>query len=355
MPLKLRTHAEQTAQHLRAELEAGRWKDVLPGVHNLAKALEVNHNTIHAALQLLEEEGILTAQGRGRPRRITLQRRAERSKQLRIKILCYEWLNRGELYELELMSRLQADGHATEFASKSLKDLGYRSDRVAEFVEGEQADAWVIVAGNRDILKWFAASPIPAFALFGRHTGLPIASSSPLNGPALTTVVEKLVQLGHRRIVMMTRKERRFPRPGPLEQRFFDVLESCGMPIGPYNLPDWEEQPAGLIACLESLFRHTPPSAMIIQEPAVYVAVDRFLSKRGIDVPRDVSLISCDFDPVFRWFSTEVSHIHWDHSPVVARVARWAANVAKGKQDLRQATFKAKWIEGGTIGPAPKS
>lgn len=353
MPLKLRTHAEQTALHLRSELEAGRWKDVLPGVHNLAKALEVNHNTIHAALQLLEEEGVLSTQGRGRPRRITLQRKARRSKRLQIKILCYEWLKQGELYELELLSRLRAEGHAAEFAAKSLEDLGHSSKRVAKFVEGNPADAWVVIAGNRDILKWFAASPIPAFALFGRHTGLPIASSSPLKGPALCSVFEKLVEHGHRRIVMMARKERRHPRPGPVEQKFLDALESCGMQVGRYNLPDWEEHPAGLIACLESLFRHTPPSAMIIQEPAIYVAVDRFLSRRNIEVPRDVSLICCDFNPVFKWFDPEVSHIQWDHSPVVGRVARWAVNVAKGKEDLRQVTFKAKWIEGSTIGPAP--
>ncbi|MBT8045313.1 MAG: substrate-binding domain-containing protein [Verrucomicrobiae bacterium] len=355
MLLQLRSHAEQTAAYLRSELEAGRWRNLLPGVHNLSKVLGVNHNTIHAALQLLEDEGLLSGQGRGRPRRITLPPEVKKTRSLRVKILCYERLDRGQAYSTELLARLQADGFAADFASKSLQDLGHNAKSVARYVEKRPADAWVIIAGNREILKWFAASPIPAFALFGRHTGLPIASSSPLKGPALVSVVERLVEMGHRRIVMMTRKERRYPRPGPLEQKFLDSLEARDFTVGKYNLPDWEEHPAGLHACLKTLFEHTPPTAIIISEPAVYVATDRFLSQHGIRVPEKVSLICCDFDPVFKWFDPEVSHIKWNLPPVVSRVVRWATNIAQGKEDHRQATYKAKWVKGGTTGPVAKS
>jgi hypothetical protein len=353
MSLKLRSHAEQVALHLRSELLGGRWRNLLPGVHMLSKTLGVNHNTVHAALQLLEQEGLVTGQGRGRPRRITLPRRGLKEKPLRLKILCYEWQDRGQQYVVEMLARLQTVGIAADFASKSLRDLGYGVKSVARHVESHPADAWVIIAGTQDILQWFADCEVPALALFGRHTGLNIASSAPLKGPALVSVVEDLIDKGHRRIVMLTRKERRFPCPGPLEQKFLHTLEARNLKVGPYNLPDWDEHPAGLIARLESLFRHTPPTVLIVAEPAIYVAVDRFLSKHGIAVPGQVSLLCCDFDRVFKWFEPKVSHIAWNHSPVVRRVIRWATNVALGKEDRRQATFKATWIEGGTTGPVP--
>jgi hypothetical protein len=33
---------------------------------------------------------------------------------------------------------------------------------------------------------------------------------------------------------------------------------------------------------------------------------------------------------------------------------RWAGNVARGKDDRQQTEFKAEFVEGGTIGPAPR-
>ena len=47
-------------------------------------------------------------------------------------------------------------------------------------------DAWVIIAGSREVLEWFVEQQIPAFALFGRRDGLPIAGVGPdLEGMAV--------------------------------------------------------------------------------------------------------------------------------------------------------------------------
>ena len=273
---------------------------------------------------------------------------------MRVKILCYEYSDRGLPFGAQLLAKLQEAGFAADFAPKSLQDLGMKVKSVARFVEKHPADAWVIIAGTREILNWFANGPVPALALFGRHTQLPIAASSPLKGPALVSVVGKLIDMGHRRIVMLSREERRKPYPGPLEQKFLDEMEAHGLMTGKYNLPDWDEHTAGLRTALDSSFRNTPPTALIIPEPAVFVATRLYLSQMGISIPKQVSVVCTDFDPIFKWFDPQVSHIHWSLQPVLNRVVRWATNVSHGKLDKRQTTFKAKLVEGGTIGPAPK-
>jgi DNA-binding GntR family transcriptional regulator len=63
---------EQVAEHLRAELLRGGWSGTMPGVNPLVAALGVNHKTVEAALRMLEDEGLLVNQGRGRQRRIAL-------------------------------------------------------------------------------------------------------------------------------------------------------------------------------------------------------------------------------------------------------------------------------------------
>ena len=44
----------------------------MPGVNPLVEELGVNHKTVEAALRMLEDEGLLVNQGRGRQRRIAL-------------------------------------------------------------------------------------------------------------------------------------------------------------------------------------------------------------------------------------------------------------------------------------------
>jgi DNA-binding LacI/PurR family transcriptional regulator len=69
-------------------------------------------------------------------------------------------------------------------------------------------------------------------------------------------------------------------------------------------------------------------------------------------VPGDVSLACTDDDPAFEWFTPGVAHIRWDRRALLLRIVRWAANVSRGKTDIRQSFTKAKFVDGGTVGPS---
>ncbi len=351
MSLILLTHAEQLAAHLRSEMSRGRWCHVLPGIQRLSIELGVNHNTVEAALRLLEEEGMVTSQGHGLPRRVCASALTGEKRSLRVKILLYEAVDRFLPDRVELLARLQEAGHAADFAPKSLQDLGMRVERVARFVEKHPADAWVVCSASQEILRWFSTGPVPAIAMYGRFTGLPIAAASPRKIPAMVTSVRKLEALGHRRIVMLSREERRKPEPALFERAYLDELAELGVPTGPYNLPDWKETPDGLRACLETLFRHTPPTALILGETTFFMALQQYLSRRGILVPDHLSVICLDPDPAFAWCNPAIAHIDWDFRPLVQRILSWADHIAHGREDRKQTLLLAKLIEGGTIGP----
>ena len=120
------------------------------------------------------------------------------------------------------------------------------------------------------------------------------------------------------------------------------------------TLPAWEETSAGFECVLDSLFRLTPPTALILDEPFLFHATHHHLAGRGLRVPRDVSLVCTDPDPGFGWCRPSVAHIRWDYRPVLRRIVRWTNNIASGKEDRRQTSTKAEFVEGGTVGPAPK-
>jgi DNA-binding LacI/PurR family transcriptional regulator len=119
-------------------------------------------------------------------------------------------------------------------------------------------------------------------------------------------------------------------------------------------LPEWDETPVGLRQLLGSLFEHTPPTVLILDEAPFFTAAQQFLAGRGMRVPGDVSLVCADPDPSFAWCVPPISHIAWDSGKMVSRIMKWARNVSQGKRDLRQTLTSAGFVEGGTIGPVAR-
>lgn len=258
----------------------------------------------------------------------------------------------SEEYKIELFHQLVEAGHLPFHVTKTLVELGMDVGCVARLVNRTEADAWVVVSCSREILEWFSRQPKPAFAMFGRRGRVSIAAAGPDKAPPFAAATGRLIGLGHRRISLVCRRQRRLPQPGHPERAFLDELAAHGIPTGPFNLPDWEESKTGFVTLLDSLFGATPPTALILDESFLFNAAFHYLAKRGLRVPQDVSLVCTDDDSDFAWCEPSVAHIRWDYRPVVRRVVRWAANVSHGKDDRRQTLTKAEFVAGGTIGPA---
>ena len=346
--------AEQVEAHLRSEILRGGLRDEIPGYRLLAERLGVNHKTMRAALSLLEKNEFLVTQGSGRCSKAQLPEQ-QNPVGFRVTILPFEDDDRWVYYHRDILDRLEKNGHAVAFASKTLTDLHFDVNRLKRFVRDHPSDAWIVIAGSRAVLEWFAEADIPVFAMAGRSAGLPIAGVTIRKSIAITQAVHRLVDLGHSRMTMLVREDRRKPMPGGQEQAFLHGLESHGILTGSYNLPDWEDTIDDFHRCLVSLFDRTPPTALIIDEASLFFAVQQFLAQRGLSAPRDVSLVCLDSNPCFAWSRPSIAHIHWHSHLVVSRVIRWAHNVARGKDDRQNTSIKAELVEAGTIGPVPKS
>lgn len=351
--LTILSPSEQIAGHLRGELLRGRWKGTMPGVPALSSELGVDHKAVASAIGLLEQEGILVGQGPGRPRRIVAPR-GDAMNSLRIGVLEFDSLSQGSDYMIDLRHRLEQAGHIPFFTEKTLEDLSMDSGRVARLVKKTEADAWIVCAAPRDVLAWFVEYEKPAFALFGRRGTLPIAGVGPDHVRVSRLLIRRLIALGHKRIVMIARKPRRYPEPGQCERAMFEEMEACGIPTGPYNLPAWEETPEGFHRLLDELFRLSPPTALIIYEPGFYHAAKDYLAAKGILAPTRISLVCTDPDPTFTWLRPSITHLRWDYRPVVHQVVCWVNKVAKGKDDRSQTLTRIEIVEGETIGAVPE-
>jgi DNA-binding LacI/PurR family transcriptional regulator len=343
--------AEQVAAHLREELIRGRWSEVIPGKNHLAEELGINNKTVVVALNQLEQEGLLVPQGPGRRRKIVLPEELAKPPGLRVAILCYEQSDQSLDYITDCKNKLDAAGHTTFYAPSHLTEIKMDVRQLARMVGKTEADAWVVGSGTSDVLQWFMQQKIPVFALFGRRRKLKIAGVGPDKSSAFAEIMRRLIDLGHQRIVFLDSLFN-VSEPGATGAAFLGKLSAAGIFVGPYNMPGWAGGLEGLYAYLDSSFQHTPPTALIASSSPVYFATLHFLLNRGIRVPQDLSLVCKDSDPHFSQCRPSVSHIRWSSRSVSNRIVRWVSNISQGKEDTRQTTIKAEFIEGGTIGPA---
>ena len=344
---------DQLVAHLRGAIARGELGGNMPGIRQLAGTLGVSSNTVSAALERLRDEDFLKPQGHGRPSRIVLPADFVRPA-YRVTLLLYDREDLQTSHVAEIQQCLKEEGHVVNLADRTLVDLGMKVGQIARMVNRTKTDAWVILSATQEVLEWFVTHSVPAFAMFGRFRGMPLAGTGPDKVAAFRAAVRRLVELGHRSIVLLQPDHMRKPSLGLLLRETLDELESHGIQTGRYNLPDWEQTPEGLRRCLDSLFALSPPTALVLDRAHEYIASHQHLARQGILTPRDVSLICTDDDLAFQWCEPTASCICWDSRPWVRRIVRWVANVASGKDDRRQSFTKAKFIERESIGPAPK-
>ena len=352
-PLQVLSPTEQVAQYLEEQILSGDLMGEMPGMKTLSVSIGVNHKTAEGAVRLLESKGLVYSNGTGRKRSITPKNLTKR-KPLKVSILLGDQDDSRHYYMVDLRDKLIQAGHRARFAPKSLSELGMNPSRIQNMVKRNPADAWIVQAASREVLEWFSQQTFPAFSLFGRFRNIPIPATGTSKEDAIREAVRELHQLGHRRIVMLVQEEQCLPYPGPIPRSFLEALEASGIRPGCYNLPYWQTDGDSFRQCLDSLFQHTPPTALFIPEAPLFIAAQQHLASKGIMAPHQVSMICHDPSSAFRFCGPEISHISYDLNPCIRRTVEWLKHVATGKPDQRQTLSKSFFVRGGTIGPPPR-
>jgi len=352
--LKRQSLIEQTAGHLRQGFQSGQWQGHLPGVQRLAEALGVSKDTVRAALNLLEKEGSLKAQGAGKCRKIApASDTAQKQRTLHMAILLPVPLRDDNAHShrliLGIQNAIEADGHACTIV---IQPSGGSLRRIIALVTLTEADAWVVYAGSHELLEWFANKRLPALALGGRPLDLPMPRSRTVLVDAMNQCVDALVGLGHRRVVLIAPELWRQPTPNHTAEALHARLAVHGITSSEYNLPAWEETPEGLEKLLKALFFATPPTALLLAEPTYCSAVRAWLGEHGLHVPRDVSLVNLLPDPIFQLHRPAYTSFTWPESVHIHRIQRWLMALLSGQPDLEDFVAHAQFFPGGTIGVA---
>jgi DNA-binding LacI/PurR family transcriptional regulator len=252
-----------------------------------------------------------------------------------------------------LQYEIEAAEHIWILADKTHSELEDDPQRIAKLVKKSKADAWIVIAPSRQVLAWFSAQTVPTIAFGGASLEFPIAGAAVDILPPVREAVRKLTTLGHRRIVLIAPPQWRQPAPSRTLQGYFDELKAQGITPGEYHAPAWDQTAAGLHALLDSLFRVTPPTALLVVEPPRVLATLSFLNQRRLRVPQDISLVCLGQDPMFHWCHPPLAHLRYDLQLPARRIVKWVAGVARSKHDKKFELFPAEFDAGGSTSTAP--
>ncbi|MEO5713763.1 MAG: GntR family transcriptional regulator [Luteolibacter sp.] len=353
---------DRVYQWLLEGIGDGRWGARLPSERNLASEVKVARMTLGKALRRLEAEGCLERAGSSGRRIIVTNASAmarAKTRPWRIGFLvpmAREDEMESWLIDRQIITRCIVElGHTPFVVHLALSNEAPRLGRLAKLMDSANADAWIVIGAPRVVVEWLDGHRRePVLACGGPQLDLKrIATGGTQIRQALLELARELLVLGHRRIVFITPRIHRQPVLSPSFVDYQNVLREGGIQVGDYHLPDWEETPEGLGNLLESLFRLTPPTAIILFEDHYAAGVLGFLCRHQMTMPDDVSVgvIEDARSSAWLWPGKHLASLRRDDSDLIRNITRWIEDQTLGRHGERDYTANYKLVHGNTLGP----
>jgi DNA-binding LacI/PurR family transcriptional regulator len=358
-PIKRVSVVEASAQALAELIRSGQWQDRIPGTRLLAQQLEVSQPTIQKALQLLAHQGVLTPAGERRAYEVaskTVRKRAQIGRERKTIVI----LTHQELHLLVDSAQKVIESLRKLLASKGWEVLFRQFDylhakaphRSWERILGVGSEVPVIALYGRTCLaEWALALNLRIAFLGGVTDGLPVPKFSVSSSQMLADAYRLLIGLGHRRIVTPL-CDRAASFSNSIKESARQEFELAGLPYSPtYTNPERDYlRPDVTVHLLENLFSQSPPTALVLLDWRELITSFCFLSKLGLKVPEDVSLVLLNEQSDTEWFTPSLARFRFQTNRIVRLLLQWAEgrNLPASKQIIQ-----ATWVPGDSIGPPP--
>jgi DNA-binding LacI/PurR family transcriptional regulator len=343
---------EQTAEYLRNELAAGTWRGVLPGERLLCERIGISRPTLRRALSLLERQGYVDGRP-NRPRRI-LRRHAPapRAKKPRIMIL-----TRDDIRQLcaikETKIRAVANGlEKAGFAVDSLTHPALERRSVpkflGEFVRKNPVDFWILHGPPEPVQRWFSEHQASAIIFGTPFPGVNLPSLDVDHKAVCRHAAVSFLRAGHEHLAILIPEH---PRAGDLESRdgFFEGANnaaSCQVLLGSERRDEFATR------LRKFLFRSCPPTALLVCHPSLALSTLTFCLSFGRKVPKDLSIVSRDYEPWMPSIFPSLSHYSYSDQAFIRRFVTLVKNAIRldVRSPKRHCLFP-RYVAGGSFGP----
>lgn len=287
-PVSFKSIDAQLAEEMRRRIRTGIWADSIPGIHRLTREFALGRPTVQKALSLLRDSGDIAYSGVGRAMRPV---RRDNDSPLTGSLLAYHLppdLRSGEAPVVldALEAALPGPVHRVR-----LEKIESSETMAARLLE---SPARIIVTSNlhAEVADRLVAAGRRVVALGGPGTPRLASRVSVSHEALVRQALRNAFAAGHRRVSLVI--WRRHPEVAiRMRQWIAAEYANAGLRHAPdFDAPILEdESPEAMHECVRELFRHTPPTALVIHDFPQWVAAITTLCRLRRSVPGDVSTI----------------------------------------------------------------
>lgn len=353
-PLPRRTLlSAQTADVIEAGIRGRRWSAELPGQHELCRHLLVSRKTLRSALRVLAERGLIVLrQGSATKIRPRQGRSIPAARTERVMLLLPEplWRLRPAVARWvgELRPQLSRNGLELVLVEGGRHYVGNPTSALRRLVSTHPHAVWVLFGGTLGMQLWFAANKLPAILLGSAFPGVKLPSIEYDHAAIARHAAGRFAAAGHERTAILLRRTgsaadattcaafaagRRAGSPPPL------VLEHDG------GLREIERQLHRFAALLHR------PTALFVTKTLAVPAVYTVLSRLGLMIPRDLSVICREGDAFLEYLSPSVARYDTDPAALARKLlSALTGRTTTGGFRISHERLMPRYIPGDSVG-----
>ena len=328
--------AAQVAEILRQRLQSGEWKDALPSERHLCEELQVSRKTIRAALDQLQRQGWLRmSDNRRRIKAAGARRPCASGGSNKIVLLGAKPMRSAEQLLTSVIEQVEKHLHQAgfelELAISPRFALHDCSRTVAKLIGRARAACWILWSVQLETQRWFVERGLPTLVFGSTHRGVALPSVDIDYASAMQHAVNLLLARGHRRIALFC--ERNESAGDQLTmQGFLDAFRRAGITGAEPRAIHHDGTVAGIGRVMEATFaREEPPTALLVSYPFQVLSVMGHLTRLGLRIPDDVSVVSRDHDSCLEHVVPSIARYSCDPSLFARKLSRLTMRLARGE------------------------